>query len=265
VIPTPPGANGTPGLLTLDCGSPLVEAQGLGVWFPRRRRRREKLSRPPTGRPEDAGVIWALRDVSFRGCEGQIVAIVGPNGAGKTTLCQVMAGVLAPDEGGIHVAGRVTALLSLEAALEKDLSGRDNVRLGAALLGLTRREVRRRMDEIIEFAELQDVIDEPLRAYSRGMRTRLALAVACTIDPDILILDELLAGGDLGFQRKSERRIAGLVGRSRLIVLVTHSMAMLRRLCTHALWLHEGRIVRAGAAQEVLDAYEQASLEPGHG
>jgi ABC-type polysaccharide/polyol phosphate transport system ATPase subunit len=202
--------------------------------------------------------------VSFSGQEGQVLAIVGPNGAGKTTLCQVLAGVLAPDEGEIHVGGRVTALLSLEAALENDLSGRDNIWLEAALLGLARRDIRRRMDEIIEFAGLKEAIDEPLRAYSRGMRARLTLAVACTGEPEILILDEVFeGGGDLGFQKKSERRIEELVGRSRMIVMVTHSMAMLRRLCTHALWLHEGRLVRAGTAKEVLDAYERAALDPG--
>jgi len=240
--------------------STLVELRDLGVWY--RLQRREKLSLRRAlldghwRRP--ARVVWALRHVDLVCTEGQALGIVGPNGAGKSTLCLVLAGILTPDEGSARIAGRVSALLSLGAGLNDELSGRANVLIYAAFLGIPRRQVEARMEEIVAFSELGDFVDEPMRSYSRGMKARLAFSVACMLEPEILILDEMLSVGDLGFQAKSAAKLREMMRQSRLIVVVSHSLATLREVCTPCLWLDHGQARQFGPAGEVLAAYERS-------
>jgi ABC-type polysaccharide/polyol phosphate transport system ATPase subunit len=210
-----------------------------------------------------AKIFWALRGIDLSCQEGQVLGIVGPNGAGKSTLCLVLAGILIPDEGDAEVRGRVSALLSLGAGFSRELSGRENIMLSAAYLGMPRRTIERHFQEIVRFAELEEVIDEPVRTYSSGMKARLGFSVAASLQPEVLILDEVLSVGDLAFQDKSRRRIEEMIEASKLIIIVSHDVPLLRGLCSHCLWLQEGSIVDYGDAQPVLDAFERSMLSPG--
>jgi ABC-type polysaccharide/polyol phosphate transport system ATPase subunit len=206
-------------------------------------------------------VIWALRGVDLTCQEGEVVGVVGPNGAGKSTLCLVLSRILEPDEGSVRVRGHVSTLLSLGAGFNRELSGRDNILLNAAFLGIGRREIGRRMDAIMSFADLGEFIDQPIRFYSNGMRSRLGFAIATALDPEILVLDEVLAVGDRAFRAKSQARIEEMMQRSRLIVIVSHATSFLRSVCTHCLWLERGQVRQYGTAGPVLDAYEAATGE----
>jgi ABC-type polysaccharide/polyol phosphate transport system ATPase subunit len=242
----------------------LIEARDLGVCFRLHGRKpasvRETLLRwRPRRSPP---MLWALRGVNFVAREGQALGIVGPNGAGKSTLCLVLARILAPDEGTVTIRGDVSPLLTLGAGFHRDLSGRDNIYLCGAFLGIRRAEMDRRIDEIIEFSQIGDLIDEPIRHFSSGMRARLGFSVATALNPEILVLDEVLAVGDQAFRAKSRQRLQELMAESRLIVIVSHAIGFLRRICTHCLWLDRGRVVRYGPAEDVLAAYEESGRRP---
>ncbi len=206
-----------------------------------------------------APLLWALRGVSFSCYQGQALGIVGPNGAGKSTLCLLLAQILTPDEGEVFVRAEVSPLLALGAGFNGDLSGRANIQLCGAFLGIPRKVMNAKINEIIEFSELAEFIDEPLRHYSSGMRARLGFSVAATLDPEILILDEVLSVGDRSFQSKSRRQIEKMMTQSKLIVVVSHSISFLRDICTRCLWLDRGHMVQFGEASDVLDAYEQST------
>jgi len=240
-------------------GEPVVEVDGLGIYFHLQSRRRVSIKTLLMGggsASPQRKLLWALRDVSFRAHEGEILGVIGPNGAGKSTLCLALSQILIPDEGSLVVRGKVSTLLSLGAGFNRDLSGRDNVLLNGAYLGMRRREIQGRLDEIVEFSELGDFIDQPVRFYSSGMKARLAFSIAACLEPEILILDEVLSVGDRAFQEKSRRRLHELMDQSRLIVIVSHSSEFIRSICTHALWLERGRVRGYGEAKEILDAYE---------
>jgi ABC-type polysaccharide/polyol phosphate transport system ATPase subunit len=240
-------------------GDPVVEIRGLGVYFRLQQRSRMSIRKALLGGGlrRNAPVIWALREVDLTCHEGQVVGVIGPNGAGKSTLCLVLSRILEPDEGSVAVRGHVSTLLSLGAGFNRELSGRENILLNAAFLGIPRKEIGRRMDAITEFADLGEFIDQPIRFYSNGMRSRLGFAIATSLDPEILVLDEVLSVGDRAFRAKSQARIESMMARSRLIVIVSHATSFLRKVCTHCLWLDRGRVRRFGPAAEVLDAYEQ--------
>lgn len=204
-------------------------------------------------RPTDR--FWALREVSFTIAAGQMVGIIGRNGAGKSTLLRLLGGVGRPDEGRVEAHGRIGALLDLGAGFHDELTGRENVFISGVISGLTRRQVAARFDEIVAFAELEASIDNPLRTYSTGMQMRLAFAVAVHIDPDILLIDEVLAVGDIAFQRKCLDRIAQFKARGCTVVLVSHDPTLVRELCDEAIWLRDGRIVTQGAAEVVVGQY----------
>jgi ABC-type polysaccharide/polyol phosphate transport system ATPase subunit len=206
-------------------------------------------------------VHWALRDVNLTCHEGEVIGIVGPNGAGKTTLCLAVSEILEPDEGTVRTRGRISALLSLGTGFRRELSGRANIRIYAAFLGISRAHLDAKMDEIIAFTELGDMIDEPIGHYSTGMRARLSFAVATTLDPEILLLDEILSVGDHAFRKKSGARIRSMMKNSKLILIVSHSSSLIRELCTHCLWLDSGRVRMYGEANEVMEAYEAESGE----
>lgn len=243
-----------------DTALPVVEARGLGVWY-RAGHQKQTVRSLLTGgllgdKPQRKPKLkWALRDVDLTCHNGQTLGIVGHNGAGKSTLCLAIAGILEPDEGTSITRGRVCPLLGLGTGFNKDLTGRENVRTYAAFLGLKRRELDELLPGIVEFSELGEAFDQPIRTYSSGMRARLGFSVATAIEPDVLILDEVLAVGDAAFRAKSRARMRELMQRSRLIVIVSHSMAFLRDTCTHAVWLEKGRVRAHGEAPEVLDGY----------
>ena len=199
--------------------------------------------------------IEALRDVSFDVPHGRVLGIVGVNGAGKSTLMRTVAGILPPTAGRIEVEGRISTLLALGVGFNADLSGRENVVLGGLAAGLRREQLAEKYDEIAEFAELGDFMDLPMRTYSSGMYGRLAFAVAVSMEPDILLVDEALSVGDARFKRKSLDRMRALCDRAGTILLVSHALGTIRELCTEVLWLHKGRIAKHGEAGAVVDAY----------
>jgi ABC-type polysaccharide/polyol phosphate transport system ATPase subunit len=200
--------------------------------------------------------FYALRDVTFRIQQGESVALVGTNGAGKSTLLSLVTGLVSPDAGRFSVEGRIGPLLQLGAGLHPDLTGAENVRLNAALLGFTRRRTSELFDSIVEFAGIADFIAEPLRTYSSGMAMRLAFSVAAHLDPDILIIDEVLSVGDHAFQVKCAEKMASLKRSGKTLLCVSHSAGAIEGLCERALWLERGELVMDGPVREVLDAYE---------
>jgi ABC-type polysaccharide/polyol phosphate transport system ATPase subunit len=199
--------------------------------------------------------FYALRDITFRIERGESVAVVGGNGAGKSTLLSVVAGLARPDSGEVAVNGLMIPLLELGSGFHYDLTGAENVRMNASLLGLTRRRTAELFDDILEFAGIADFIDEPIRTYSTGMVLRLAFSVAVNMDPDILIIDEVLAVGDQAFQAKCFDKIFEFKRSGRTLLCVSHAAGTVKQLCDRALWLDHGELVMDGAITEVMDAY----------
>ena len=204
--------------------------------------------------------FWALRNVTFDVHRGETFGVVGHNGSGKSTLLKCLTKILVPDEGSLSVDGSISALLELGAGFHPELSGRENVFLNAAILGVPRKFIQERFDEIVEFSGLEHFIDTPVKNYSSGMFVRLGFAVAINVDPDVLIIDEVLAVGDAEFQAKCGDKIAEYRDRKKTIVLVTHSMSDIVRLCQNAAWIDHGQLRMIGASQDVTDAY----LETAH-
>jgi ABC-type polysaccharide/polyol phosphate transport system ATPase subunit len=198
----------------------------------------------------------ALTDVSLRVDHGEAVAIIGRNGAGKTTLLKVIARVLRPREGSVKTDGRLVPLLELGAGFDPELSGRENVFLNGALLGQSRKYMAKRFDGIVAFAELEDFIDAPLRTYSTGMVARLGFAIATDVDPEILLLDEVLSVGDVGFQQKCAERMNRFRQKGVTFILVSHAMGVVRELCQRAVWLDGGCVRADGPSVEVTAAFE---------
>ena len=199
--------------------------------------------------------IKAVRDVSFEIPQGTVLGIVGVNGAGKSTLMRTVAGILPPTAGRVEVHGRVSTLLSLGIGFNGWLSGRENVILGGLAAGLTRDQVADKYDEITEFAELGDAMDLPMRTYSSGMYGRLAFSVAVSMEPDILLIDEALSVGDARFRRKSFQRMRELCSQASTILLVSHALNSVRKLCNEVIWMHEGEIAMRDDPGAVIDAY----------
>jgi lipopolysaccharide transport system ATP-binding protein len=219
---------------------------------------RNRLQQLITGtRPES---FAAVKNVSFDMRRGESMAIIGPNGAGKSTLLSLVAGLSKADEGSIAVNGRVAALLELGSGFHPDLTGEENVRLNAALLGLSRKRINELYDEIIEFSGIaSEFVDEPLRTYSSGMIMRLAFSVAINMDPDVLLVDEILAVGDASFQEKCFQKVHQFRDSGRSLLCVSHAAGMVQQLCDKAIWLDHGEMVMGGKISEVLEAYN------GHG
>src|SRR5450759_2042526 len=197
----------------------------------------------------------AVRNVSFAVPQGSTYGIIGRNGSGKSTMLKLVAGITKPTEGSVRVEGRISALIELGAGFHPEISGRENVFINGIMLGLTKREVTRRFDEIVEFAELTDFIDAPVKTYSSGMYMRLGFAVAIHVDPDVLLVDEVLAVGDEGFTRKCLDQFAEFKRRGKTILLVTHSLGLVERFCDEALWLDAGRIKGSGDPKRIVGAY----------
>src|SRR6266498_2378501 len=197
----------------------------------------------------------ALTDVSFTVAKGSTYGVIGRNGSGKSTALKLVAGITKPTSGTVHVDGRISALIELGAGFHPEISGRENVFINGIMLGLTKREITRRFDEIVEFAELKDFIDAPVKTYSSGMYMRLGFAVAIHVDPDVLLVDEVLAVGDEAFTHKCLDKFAEFRRRGRTVLLVTHSLDLVTRFCDEALWLDGGVAKAQGDPKRVVDAY----------
>jgi lipopolysaccharide transport system ATP-binding protein len=238
--------------------TPIIEFENVSKRFVLNREQQDTiqgrfakiLRRKPPGEE-----FWALRDVSFSVKRGESLGLVGHNGAGKSTALKLMTRILEPTSGRVSMNGRVAALLELGSGFHPDLSGRENVFLNGSLLGFSRREMRAKLPEIVEFAEIGDFIDMEVKHYSSGMYTRLAFAVATAVDPEILITDEVLAVGDEAFQRKCMDRIYRFRQQGKTIIFVSHALEVVRTLCDHAVWLDRGKARASGNAGEVIDAY----------
>jgi lipopolysaccharide transport system ATP-binding protein len=234
-----------------------IIVQGLGKRFRRRADRpatlKERLVRWSRSPPNQW--FWGLSDVSLRIKKGSMVGLLGHNGAGKSTLLRLIGGVGRPDTGSVTTHGRIGAILELGAGFHPDMTGRENGVLAGIIAGLTRKEVVNRFDAIVAFAELEDVIDTPIRTYSSGMVLRLAFSIAVHTDVDVLLVDEVLAVGDLAFQRKCIERIRVIKGTGATIALVTHDTTQVMKYCDHAVWLDHGRIAAEGEPAAVADAY----------
>ncbi len=205
--------------------------------------------------------IWALRDVSFEVAEGEVLGVIGRNGAGKSTLLKVLTKITAPTEGRAEIRGRVGSLLEVGTGFHGELTGRENIFLNGSILGMKRREIRRKLPEIVEFAGVERFIDTPVKRYSSGMYVRLAFSVAAHLEPEILLVDEVLAVGDAEFQRRCLGRMEDFSASGRTVLFVSHNMQTVAQLCDRAILLDEGRVIRDGPSPEVVAHYLQA----GHG
>jgi lipopolysaccharide transport system ATP-binding protein len=212
------------------------------------------FSRNGRHRPE-ADTIWSLKDVSFEVKTGEVVGIIGRNGAGKSTLLKILSRITVPTVGRAEIYGRVGSLLEVGTGFHPELSGRENIYLNGAVLGMAKTEISRKFDEIVAFAEVEKFIDTPVKFYSSGMHVRLAFAVAAHLEPDILIVDEVLAVGDVAFQRKCLSKMQGVRAQGRTVLFVSHNLGVVKMLCQRGLWLHDGHIATDGSAAEVVATY----------
>jgi ABC-2 type transport system ATP-binding protein len=236
----------------------IIEANGLGVRFVKNRRRNLKAREFFIKRGKRrlrADEFWALRNITFTINDGDAVGVIGKNGTGKSTLLRLIAGVLIPDEGTVVAHGRVAPLLELSAGFSNDLTGRENVQLVAALHGMSRAELREKLPKIVEFAEIDDFIDVPVRHYSTGMRVRLGFAVIAQLKHPILLVDEVLAVGDKDFRNKCYATIERMLGEGRTLVLVSHNESDLTRFCNRGIYINSGIMEVDGTIEEALAAY----------
>ncbi len=199
--------------------------------------------------------FWALSDVSFEVQKGEVVGFVGTNGAGKSTLLKLIAGVMKPTKGNIEIFGNICPMIELGAGFDMDLTARENIYLNGAVLGYSREFIDEKFDEIVEFSELHDFLDVPVRNFSSGMVARLAFAIATIVDPEILIVDEILSVGDIAFQQKSEKKMRSMIGGGTTVLFVSHSIDQIKNLCDRVVWLDHGNVKQIGDAKEVCDAY----------
>jgi lipopolysaccharide transport system ATP-binding protein len=212
----------------------------------------------PDAAPSRPNIFWALRDVSFNVYAGDVVGIIGRNGAGKSTLLKILSRIVAPTEGEIEIAGRIGSLLEVGTGFHPELSGRENIYLNGAILGMKRAEIARRFDEIVAFAETEKFLDTPVKYYSSGMYTRLAFAVAAHLEPEILIVDEVLAVGDAAFQKKCLGKMSQVSREGRTVLFVSHQIAAVQSLCTRAILLEHGKVTANGPVRDVVDQYVNA-------
>ncbi len=210
------------------------------------------------GRRRPAASFWALQDVSFEVERGEVFGLIGRNGAGKSTLLKILSRITEPTRGRVELHGRVGSLLEVGTGFHPELSGRENILLNGAILGMRRAEILRKFDEIVAFAEIEKFLDTPVKHYSSGMYMRLAFSVAAHLEPEILLVDEVLAVGDLAFQRKCMGKMGEVAGAGRTVILVSHNLSAIWSLCRRVIWLDEGRVHRHGPCAEVVQSYREA-------
>ncbi len=243
-------------------GEAAVEVRGLGVRYSLRLTRKNTIRNSLAQfvrRESSGGHFWALRDVSLSVGHGESLAVIGPNGAGKSTLLQVLAGIINPTEGEISIRGRLSSLLTLGAGFDQELSGRDNILLAGAFLGIEDVEIQERLDDIIAFADIGQFIDAAIKTYSSGMRARLGFAIATSVNPDILLLDEVLATGDQVFRAKSKERVLELAKGAKAIVLVTHDMHWVTEFCNRAMLIEHGHVIAEGQPADIVQMHQDRS------
>jgi ABC-type polysaccharide/polyol phosphate transport system ATPase subunit len=245
-------------------GRIAINADNLGVKYTLRLGKKRTTVRQSFVRKirgGDAQDFWALRNVSFRVRRGESLGVIGPNGAGKSTLLQTLAGIITPSEGAVEVDGHISSLLTLGAGFDPELSGIENIRLAGAFMGLEHKLVEERLPHIVDYAELGQFIDAPIKTYSSGMRARLGFAIATSVEPDILLLDEVLSTGDAQFREKSKLRVSELVGGAKAIVLVTHDMTWVTEYCNTAMLIEQGQIILEGQPDEVVALHRERSAK----
>ncbi len=242
-------------------GKAAIRAQDVGVRYSLRLTKKQTVRSSFIRRVKRQGetAFWALRDVSFAIRQGESLGVIGPNGAGKSTLLQVLAGIITPSEGNVEVDGHVSSLLTLGVGFDQELSGTDNIRLAGAFMGLDHRLVEDKLPDIVAYADLGDFIDAPIKTYSAGMRARLGFAIATSVEPDILLLDEVLSTGDAAFREKSKQRVGELVQEAKAIVLVTHDMNWVTEYCNRAMLIEKGHIVSEGSPDDVVAEHQERS------
>lgn len=216
---------------------------------------RDRLAMRPVASGQTTEEFWALKDVNFEIRHGEVVGIIGRNGAGKSTLLKILSRITEPSEGRVTIDGRVASLLEVGTGFHPELTGRENIYLNGAILGMTRAEIRRKFDEIVDFAEVERFLDTPVKRYSSGMYVRLAFAVAAHLEPEILVVDEVLAVGDAEFQKKCLGKMQNVAGHGRTVLFVSHNMAAVKSLCNKALYLSQGALAFSGETMAVLNRY----------
>lgn len=217
----------------------IVKADNLGISF--------RLNKD---------TFWALKNVSFEIKEGEVVGIIGHNGAGKSTLCKVLTNILAPDEGSIYLGGDTTALLGYGTGFNGQLTGVDNIYLNGMLLGIPKKKIEEKYNKIVSFSELGKAINQPVKEYSSGMKSRLGFSIAATLQPDIFIIDEALSTGDMAFRQKASERIQDMMEQAKAVIIVTHSMTFVEQMCTRAIWMKQGQICYDGEVEDAIQAYQ---------
>lgn len=237
----------------------LVEAQNIGVKYIIGSKREDFKSRTFNMllRKHKKKELWALQNISFTCYPGNIIGVIGSNGAGKTTLCRLISGLIRPNTGRIKVKGSVSALLSLGIGFNPMLSGKENIFLNGMMLGFSKKYVDHLLHEILEFSELGDFINEPVKNYSSGMKSRLGFSIAATIEPEILVIDETLNPGDISFSEKAGKRLQQIITKSKIVIIVTHNLSFVDEFCTRALWIDGGILREDGAANKVINSYTE--------
>lgn len=218
----------------------VVKADNLGVSYQLKNKR-----------------FWALKNVNFNIREGEVVGIIGKNGAGKSTLCKLLTEIIVPDEGKLQVEGDTTALLGYNSGFNAQLTGRDNVFLNGMLLGIKKNKIIKNFKNIVNFAELEKFIDKPVKQYSSGMKSRLGFSIAANLEPDIFIIDEALSAGDIAFKQKASLKIQEMIEEAKAVIVVSHSMSFVQRVCTRAIWVHKGKVYFDGNPNEVVNLYRE--------
>jgi ABC-type polysaccharide/polyol phosphate transport system ATPase subunit len=242
--------------------SPAVSVHNVSKRFKMYRERNQSLKAAlMRGKRASFDEFWALQDVTFDIPVGSTFGLIGENGSGKSTMLKCIAQILQPDSGSVKVNGRIAALLELGSGFHPELSGRENVYLNGSILGLGRKELERKFDEIVHFAGIEAFIDQPVKNYSSGMYVRLGFAIAINVDPDILLVDEVLAVGDASFQEKCMDKFAEYRENGKTVVIVSHAMGSLRSMCDRAIWLEHGHLIRQGKANDIVDSYLDSTYQ----
>ena len=249
----------TPNSDIVDMRKLLVEAQNMGVKYILGSKNEDFQSRTFNAllKRRKKEEFWALKDVNFTCYSGEIIGIIGVNGAGKTTLCRLISGLIRPDVGEIRIRGEVSALLSLGTGFNPALSGRENIFLNGMMLGYSKRKVKGLFSEIVEFSGLKDFINEPLKTYSSGMKSRLAFSIAAMVEPEIIIIDEALSTGDLEFSEKAGKKLTGIIKKANLVIIVSHQLNFVEKYCNRAFWINSGTIKTSGPSNEIVKLYRE--------
>lgn len=245
---------------------PIIKIEGIGKKYSLGQKEaycslRDNIADFFKGKKKEKSEFWALKDVSFEVQKGEVIGIIGRNGAGKSTLLKILSRITPPTEGKIEMRGRVASLLEVGTGFNPELTGRENIYLNGAIMGMSKKEIAEKFDAIVEFSEIGKFLDTPVKRYSSGMYVRLAFSVAAHLDPEILIVDEVLAVGDVSFQKKCLGKMGDVAKGGRTILFVSHSMAAVEKLCHRSVLLEKGKIIAIGKTSEVIDKYLEKNEE----